>query len=81
MLRTDVHIKLTLSQMLKANLIITAVLAALVFLVIFCYKPLMNQFLWLSIACLAWFFCTGGLVYIRINAPDKYLSHLDPTTN
>ena len=64
-----------------ANSIITAILGGLIFLVIFCYPILMIQWLWLAIACAAWILCTGGLVYVRMENPEKYQSHFDEATN
>mmetsp|Transcript_4192 Transcript_4192/g.7111 ORF Transcript_4192/g.7111 Transcript_4192/m.7111 type:complete len:172 (+) Transcript_4192:602-1117(+) len=80
-LKTDVQLKMTLKQLVYANAIITGILGGLVALVIFGYRFLMIQWLWLLIGCSTWFICTGGLIYIRMESPLNYLSHFDEALN
>ena len=70
-MKTDVQLKLTLKQLLLANILITAILGGLVCLVIFGYPYLMIQWVWLAIACSVFIVCVGGVIYVRMeNAPD-----------
>ena len=76
-LKVDVPFKMTLKQLLVSNALIVAVLATLVFLVVFCYKQLLNQWLWFAIAITVWVFSLAGFVAVRMDKPDKWLSHTD----
>ncbi len=79
-LKTDVKLKLTLSQALKANLIITGLVSLQIFLIIFWYKALLNRYIWSIVCFIIWIVCTGGYVYVKVEKPEKYLSHIDEET-
>ena len=80
-LKTDVQLKLTLSQALKANLIITAFATLQIFLIVFWYKALLNRYIWSIVSCIIWIICTGGYVYVKIEKPEKYNSHINEENN
>ena len=80
-LKTDVQLKLTLEQALKANLILSSLVALQVFVIIFWYKFLLNRYVWSLVCFVIWIVCTGGYVFVKIEKPEKYLSHIDEKTN
>ena len=62
--------------MIYTNTVVTSVLVGSVVLVIATHKYLLNQKLWYFIALSIWFFCISGPIYVRMDNPKKWESHI-----
>jgi hypothetical protein len=78
-LHTDVEFKLTVKQLIHANLIIVSILSGLVVFIFVCYKHLLNQRLWFLIAISVWVVCLSAFIHRKQEGSRilPYKSHTD----
>jgi hypothetical protein len=79
-LKRHVQIKVTFTQMIYTNTVVTSVLVGSVVFVVVAHPYLLNQKLWYFVALSIWGFCISGPIYVKMDKPKKWDSHIDEKT-